>query len=226
MTTQLLLLLLATLTAPSAAYTAHQAFCTSRNVVKANILPPGTIAELGLPSYLPALPAHHRRFEIEIEEVFRSNLDPFLLAFVVQGSKYHAISKDTEENADADGCDFYQREPYTDQTVTALLHFDNWNNMVIKRSCKGWDEVSEFEKNALREEKYDCACEVEQCYDRVAGRRGLPSCEERRDLESMFCGRDDAGDCIWKGAKRTCVNPVSNMLGRKSYFRGRHRKLK
>ena len=136
------------------------------------------------------------------------------------------MSKDTEENADADGCDFYQREPYTHQTVTALLHFDSWNNLVLKRSCKGWDEVSDFEKNALREKKYDCGCRVEQCFDRVSEKFGVPRCTERGDLESMFCGRDESRGCVWKGAKRTCVNPVSNTSGRKAYSRVKHRKLK
>ena len=126
---------------------------------------------------------------------------------------FHAISKDTEVNPDADGCDFYQREPYTDQIVSAVLYFDNWSNIKLKRYCKGWSETSDFEKNALREQKYNCKCEIGQCLDRVSGRKGEPDCA----TEDIACDEDDRGRCIWRGARRTCVNPASQ----RALLRGR-----
>ena len=205
------LLVLAGICSLSQGYLAQRDYCNSNAVVKAKILPPGTIAKSGNPALavLPELPPYYRRFEIEIEEVFKSQMAP-LFAALLKGSKHHAISKDTSQNIDADGCDFYQRDPRSQTTLIAMLRFDSWNSPIeLKSSCKGWTETSDFERNALREQRYNCDCEIEECVNRVDGQQGVPTGCSSSDLESIACDKDEKGRCIWKGAKKTCVNPIS-----------------
>jgi len=200
------LLVLSTIWTLCTAYLAQREYCNSNIVVKAKLLPPGSIKKSEEAAPPPVLPPYHRRFEIEIEEVFKSQLAPLFAAFL-KGAKYHAISKDTGYNHDADGCDFYQRDPYNQSILSAVLYFDSFDRIFLKRTCKGWEETSDFEKHALRESKYNCECEIGMCLNRVSGKLGEPDCP-RDELTSIACDRDDRGRCIWRGAKRTCVNPV------------------
>ena len=187
-------------------------YCSAIVVIKAKILGPGSIADLSVASSrtpLPDLPRGFRRFELKVIEVFKTRGPPFS-PNALKGTLHHAISKDTRVNQDADGCDFYQPDS------EALLYFDDWEVIDLKHSCIGWEYgVTMFQKNKLRNNGYDCSCDLDDCFDRLTRRNGLPACS--KDWDQMACVQEFGGKCVWKGARNTCVNPVS--------FHGKYYKL-
>ncbi|XP_063695167.1 uncharacterized protein LOC134826641 [Bolinopsis microptera] len=181
------------------AYISQECFCDSEIVVKAKILPEGFIEKntaKGSKKEKPVVGAHERLYEIAIIEVFRGALGRQL-----ERSLHYAKSRKPDlVNYDADGCDFYQ------ENAIALFHFDTVSDMTIKKFCKGWYYVKEFERNALRRNLYDCDCEIEDCFNRFTEERGIPEDCPASQMDQILCTWDyRQSRCLWKGAKKTCV---------------------
>ncbi|KAL5257496.1 hypothetical protein ACHWQZ_G012441 [Mnemiopsis leidyi] len=189
-------------TAVVAFHLSQEQFCDSEFVVKAKILPEGYIQRKtarGVKKERPVLGNHERLYEIQIKDVFKGALGTQLV-----DSLHYAKSKHPDDiNYDADGCQFYQ------ENEPALFHFDNLNNITIKRYCKGWKVVPEFERNTLKKRNYDCNCDLETCYNRHTYKTGIPSLcnEDSKQWGQILCTWDyKRSRCVWKGAKSiTCL---------------------
>ena len=191
MLAQLLSLLLLSLLSCQARI-AQQEFCKSSVVVRAKILPKDSLYGQAVK---PSVPKYFRLFELKIVEVYKDDLSSGL----DKDSQLYAISKDTTYNIDADGCDIIP----SDKPIEALLHFNTLDT--IKRSCKIWSKVTKSQKNALKNDLYDCDCDIDSCYDRVSGKKGKPDCD-RKGLSSIVCAKNSKGVCTWQGPKKTCIS--------------------
>lgn len=183
-------------------------YCASNNIVKALIMRNGYIqskairAEESIASQANySLPKWYRPYEIKILEVYKTNYTD--VPGQLKNSLWYAHSKDVDYDADADGCKLYGAN-----SDPLMFHFDDFENIVIKRNCADFNRFTSFEKNAMKTKKYDCECPLEECYNRMDKKIGIPKCRENKyALRKMLCKRNDAGRCIWKGSKATCVNP-------------------
>ena len=172
------------------AYITQQEFCKSAVVVRAKILPSGS---LDGQAPKPTVPRFFRLFELKIQQVYKDNLS----SGWDKESVHYAISKDTTWNPDADGCEI----PASDKAIDTLLYFDSLD--MVKRTCKRWKDVSAFEKKALKKDLYDCRCDLDLCFDPVSRLTGKLDCDSKR--RNMAICTLDGGTCVWKGSKKTCV---------------------
>jgi len=190
----------------------QETYCRNNYVIRARKIRDGTIR--GQPK--PLVNQFSLVFEVKVNHVYKQPYG----SNITKHDMMYMVTSDISKSATC-GMVLNEGRDY-------MFVFQNYGPVVNSCTSRMWRQISGFQQKLLATHKYDCSCTAEECLDRTTNVKG----KDRECITSeshvnlLFCAKssDDRKRCVWKGPKKSCVNPAGQ-YGRGNYLEyGKHNK--